>query len=214
MSNDDFDHFLLDCKTLCSQRSDFQDKVKPILSGHEQCTVIFTSRNLVLQVIMDCTMPIFLIPMELHDQLEFLTRLYIYIYTLYTQRSILLACRANIKPGNVGFSKQIASFIQECIQIKLRCLRRPWNQTCQQVSQPQNKIEISGQVATLSFSLEQLAYPAGYTQVLWKTIFMNNYTTLIKCENPRCFDCHSITQCTNIVMGLVILSRCFSVALW
>ena len=79
-SNDDFYHFLLDCKTLCSQRSYFQDKVTPILSNHEQCTVIFTSRNLVLQVIMDCTMPILLIPMELHDQLESLTRLYIYMW--------------------------------------------------------------------------------------------------------------------------------------
>ena len=82
-SAEDLYHFLLDCKTLCSQRSDFLDKVKPIVSGHEQCTVIFTSRNLMLQLIMDCTMPILLIPMELHDQLEFLTRRY--TYALHTR---------------------------------------------------------------------------------------------------------------------------------
>ena len=102
-SDEDFYHVLLDCKTLCSQRSDFLDKVKPIVSSHEQCTVIFTSRNLMLQLIMDCTMPILLIPMELHDQLESLTRLY--TYALHTQRSVLLlGCRANTKPGTVGFS--------------------------------------------------------------------------------------------------------------
>ena len=37
-SNDDFYHFLLDCITLCNHRSDYLHKVKPILSGHEQCT--------------------------------------------------------------------------------------------------------------------------------------------------------------------------------
>ena len=42
-SNDDFLSFAagLDCKTLCGQQSDFQGKVKPILSGHEQCNAIF-----------------------------------------------------------------------------------------------------------------------------------------------------------------------------
>ena len=74
--NDDFFSFAagLDCKTLCSQRSDFQGKVKPILSGHEQCNATFTSRILMLQVIMDCTRPILLIPMELHYQLELIGR--------------------------------------------------------------------------------------------------------------------------------------------
>ena len=33
-----------------------------------------------LQLIMDCTMPILLIPMELHDQLESLTRRYTYMH--------------------------------------------------------------------------------------------------------------------------------------
>ena len=44
-SDEDLYHFLLDCKTLCSQRSDFLDMVKPMLSGHEQSTVIFTEPN-------------------------------------------------------------------------------------------------------------------------------------------------------------------------
>ena len=46
-------------------------------------------------------------------------------------------------------SHQTASFIQEYIQIQLRCLWRLYNQTCPNVSHPQNKIEICGQVTTL-----------------------------------------------------------------
>ena len=70
-SNDDFYHFLLDWTVTPCVASDL---VKPILSGHEQCNAIFTSRILMLQVIMDCTMPILLIPMELHYQLELIRR--------------------------------------------------------------------------------------------------------------------------------------------
>lgn len=92
---EDLPHFLLSCVTLREQRSDFLKQLKVILSGTDY-NLIVNSRELLMQLIVDSSMPSLNFPLHLSEHLETLTRLY--CYALHTRRSILL--ERHTKPAN------------------------------------------------------------------------------------------------------------------
>jgi hypothetical protein len=101
-------HFLLSCATLVSERNDFIKKLENILCDHRTAAkVIFSSEDLLTQLVMDCTMPVLELPRHLHDRVESLSRLY--CYSLHVKMTILLSEGSEASPGsNYGITTRFS----------------------------------------------------------------------------------------------------------
>jgi len=99
--SEDLPHFLLDCPVLDPERIKFMDLVDNILPL-SRYALIRNSREQLVQTLMDCTMPALAIPSYLHEELESLTRAY--IYAIHTKRSTQLGSQANPETSLRGSS--------------------------------------------------------------------------------------------------------------
>ena len=114
---EDLVHFLLTCTFLRPERDHFLYRLKNILPVYRNSDV--------LQIIIDCTMPPLQIPNNLQDDVESLTRSYIYV--IHTKRSTQLGSRqpstilrgSPYRGGNYINKEQglVDSWIHKCVML-------------------------------------------------------------------------------------------------